>query len=123
MATLFQRLGGESAIMATVGLFYEKVLADERTKAFFDGLPMDAQVQKQMAFMAWAFGGPREYQGRDLREAHAKLVKRGLGDAEFDVVVSHLEATLRELNVAGDLIAEVLAIVEGTRNHVLGRGP
>jgi hemoglobin len=121
MASLFERLGGEAAIMAAVGLFYEKVLADDRTKPFFEGLPMEAQTQKQVAFMAWAFGGPREYPGRDLRDAHARLVKKGLGDTEFDAVVSHLDTTLRELSVGADLIAEVLVIVEGTRNHVLGR--
>lgn len=107
--------------MAAVERFYEKVLADNRTRPYFAGLSMAAQTQKQVAFMAWAFGGPAEYKGRDLAEAHAKLVKRGLGNVEFDAVKGHLEATLREIGVSDELAREALSVVEGTRDHVLGR--
>jgi hemoglobin len=120
--SLFERIGGEAAITAAVDLFYEKVMADERTRPFFSGLDMDAQIRKQRAFMTWAFGGPNEYRGRDLKSAHAKLVhERGLGDVHFDAVAQHLQATLVELAVPSPLIAEVLAIVGGTRDQVLGR--
>src|SRR4051794_21189913 len=97
--SLFERIGGEAAVMAAVDLFYKKVLADSVTRPFFDGLDMSAQAKKQMSFMMWAFGGPKEYRGRPLREAHAKLVKdRGLSEVHFAAVATHLEATLRELD-------------------------
>ncbi len=93
--TLYDRLGGEAAIMAAVEGFYTRVLADPLTAPFFAGLDMTAQSQKQIAFMIRAFGGPETMKGRDLRSAHAALVKeRGLGDVHFDAVVGHLEATL-----------------------------
>jgi hemoglobin len=108
--------------MAAVERFYEKVLADPRTRPFFEGLPIALQTQKQVAFMAWAFGGPAEYKGRDLREAHAKLVQqKGLSDAQFDAVVQLLEETLRELGVTEDLVIEARTLVAGTRDQVLGR--
>ena len=119
--TLYERIGGEGAVMAAVELFYKKVLADETTRPFFAGLDMATQTQKQISFMTWAFGGPAEYRGRDLRAAHAGLVKRGLGDAHFDAVAGHLEATLRELGVDQALISEALGIVAGTRSEVLNR--
>lgn len=120
--SLYERLGGEAAIMAAVDLFYEKVLADELTRPFFDELDMESQSRKQVAFMAWAFGGPSEFKGRNLRSAHAQLVqKKGLSDAHFDAVAGHLQSTLRELGVADDLIQEALAIVGSTRSQVLGR--
>ena len=107
--------------MACVERLYEKVLADPRTRPFFEGLSMSVQTQKQISFLSWAFGGPPEYRGRDLGEAHAKLVARGLGDVEFDAVATLLDETLRELDVAEDLIAEVGAIVASMRDRVLGR--
>jgi len=119
--SLYERIGGESAIMAAVDLFYQKVIADELTRPFFEGLDLAAQTKKQIAFMTWAFGGPAEYRGRDLRTAHRGLVQRGLNDAHFDAVAKHLESTLRELGVAAPLIAEALAIVGGTRGEVLNR--
>jgi hemoglobin len=120
--SLYERLGGEAAIVAAVDLFYEKVLADPRTREFFVGLDMKAQTRKQVSFMTWAFGGPAENRGRDLRAAHAKLVReRGLSDVHFDAVAQHLQQTLRELGVTEDLIGEALGIVAGTRANVLNR--
>lgn len=120
--TLYARIGGEEAIMAAVDLFYEKVLADELTRPFFEALDMEALVKKQVAFMAWAFGGPDEYKGRDLRTAHADLVtKKGLSDEHFDRVAMHLEATLRELGVADDMVVEAMGLIAAQRSHVLNR--
>ena len=108
--------------MATVDLFYQKVLADDVTRPFFEALDMQAQTKKQIAFMTWALGGPVEYRGRDLTQAHAKLVRnKGLSDVHFDAVAKHLAATLAELGVEPPLIQEALAIVGGTRDQVLGR--
>ena len=50
--SLYDRLGGEAAIMAAVDRFYQKVLADELTRPFFAGLDMDAQIRKQISFMS-----------------------------------------------------------------------
>ena len=120
--SLYERIGGEAAIMAAVDLFYEKVLADPLTKPFFEKLDMDAQTKKQVAFMTVAFGGPDKYSGRDLRTAHAELVKdKGLGDEHFDAVAGHLKTTLEELGVKEDLVNEALTIVGGTRSEVLSR--
>jgi hemoglobin len=120
--TLFERIGGEAAVVAAVDLFYDKVMADALTRPFFAGIDMPAQIKKQVAFMTMAFGGPDQYKGRDLKTAHAGLVKdHGLTDVHFDAVAGHLEATLVELGVEPGLIHEALTIVAGTRNQVLGR--
>ena len=107
--------------MAAVDLFYQKVMADELTRPFFADLDMNAQVKKQVSFMTWAFGGPVEYKGRDLRTAHAGLVQKGLNDSHFDAVAGHLAATLRELGLGDDLIQEALGIVGSQRDAVLNR--
>lgn len=120
MASLYERLGGEAAIMAAVDLFYQRVLADELTRPFFEGLNLEAQIQKQIAFMTWAFGGPAQYKGRDLRTAHAGLVKKGLGEAHFQAVAKHLAETLSSLGISEELIKESLSIVGGTKGEVLG---
>ncbi len=119
--SLYELLGGEHAIEAAAGLFYEKVLADPLTAPFFQNLDMPAQVRKQIAFMAHAFGGPNGYKGRDLRTAHRPLVIQGLGDAHFDAVAGHLRTTLQELGVAEALVERSLAIVGSVRNDVLDR--
>ncbi|MGR8929923.1 MAG: group I truncated hemoglobin [Gammaproteobacteria bacterium] len=120
--TLYEQLGGEAAVSAAVEIFYRKVLADYRINRFFDNQNMDAQVAKQKSFLTMAFGGPNNYTGRDMREAHARLVKNlGLDDSHFDAVMEHLTATLQELNVPQNLIEQVAAIAESTRGDVLNR--
>lgn len=119
--TLFDKLGGEAAVNAAVDIFYRKVLADYRINRFFDNVDMEKQAAKQKAFLTMAFGGPHNYTGEDMRKGHAHLVKLGLNDSHFDAVMEHLGATLAELNVPQELIAQVAAIAESTRNDVLGR--
>lgn len=122
MSSLYERIGGEAAVMAAVDLFYRKVTDDPVTKPFFEGLDMDKQVQKQVSFMTWAFGGPDAYKGRDLTAAHARLVnEEGLSDPHFDAIASHLQETLEEMGVEKPLIDEALGIIAPTRDAVLGR--
>lgn len=119
--TLYQQLGGQAAVDAAVDVFYRKVLADDRISAFFDGVDMDRQIAKQKAFLTMAFGGPHNYTGADMRRGHQHLVARGLNDSHFDAVVENLGASLAELGVSAELIAQVAAIAESTRNDVLNR--
>ncbi|MFZ2448891.1 MAG: group 1 truncated hemoglobin [Methylovulum miyakonense] len=119
--TLYERIGGEAAVNAAVDIFYRKVLSDHRINRFFDNVDMEKQAAKQKAFLTMAFGGPHSYTGEDMRKGHAHLLKMGLDDSHFDAVVENLGATLQELSVPQELIAEVVAICETTRNDVLGR--
>lgn len=106
---------------AAVDRFYRKVLVDDRISAFFEGVDMDRQAAKQKAFLTMVFGGPSSYTGMDMRRGHAHLVARGLNDSHFDAVIENLGATLRDLGVAENLIGQVAALAETTRNDVLGR--
>jgi hemoglobin len=119
--TLYERIGGAEAVDAAVDVFYRKVLSDYRIYRFFDDIDMEKQAAKQKAFFTMAFGGPNTYTGADLRKAHARLVKMGLSNDHFNIVMEHLVATLNELNVQQDLIAEVETLAEGTRKDVLGK--
>jgi hemoglobin len=120
-ASLYERLGGEVAVNAAVDIFYSKVLADERIKHFFANTDMAMQRAKQKAFLTMAFGGPQNYSGKSMRDGHSHLVKQGLNDSHFDVLVELLGATLKELDVSQDMIAEVAAIAETTRSDVLSK--
>ena len=123
MSTLYEKIGGEPAVDAAVDLFYKKVLADERIKHFFEGVDMAKQHRMQKGFLTFAFGGPNNYNGKNMAAAHRKLVEeKGLDDSHFDAVVEDLGATLVELGVPDDLITEAAGFAESVRDAVLGRG-
>lgn len=119
--TLYNRVGGISSIDAAVELFYEKILADDRLKEFFVDVDIDRLQGMQRAFMSLALGGPDEYEGRDLRGAHAPLVERGLNDEHFDAVAEHLRNALEDLEVPVDVTDGIIGRVATVRDEVLGR--
>ncbi len=61
-------------------------------------------------------GGPSNYLGRNIREAHQHL---RIKEEHFQIVAGHLQATLEELNVPEDVVAEVMKVAVSVRNDVL----
>lgn len=106
--SLYQRLGGEAAIKATVDEFYKRVLADPSLAPFFKAKQMKNLEQQQVAFFTTALGGPAIYTGRSMKDAHAKSK---IASSHFDAVAGHLVATLQHLGISPDLIDEVVAAV------------
>lgn len=119
--SLFERLGGQEAVNKAVDIFYRKMLMDERVSHFFDDIDMEKQILKQKGFLTMVFGGPNHYSGKNMKEGHAHLLKRGLNDSHVDIVIEHLGATLNELGAASEDIQKVAAIANSVRDNVLGR--
>jgi len=120
-STLYNQIGGAAAVNVAVDIFYQKVLDDPRIAHFFNDIDMLQQKRKQKSFLSFVFGGPATYNGKDMRQAHARLVSKGLVGEHFDAVAEHLEATLEELNVADELIDEVMAVADSVRGDVLNQ--
>ena len=119
--SLFKRLGGQNAVNTAVDIFYRKMLSDSRVSHFFDDVDMDQQIIKQKGFLTMVFGGPNKYEGKDMREGHRHLIKRGLNDTHVDIVIEHLGDTLRELNANEEDIKKVAEIANSVRDDVLDR--
>ncbi|BCD98877.1 group I truncated hemoglobin [Marinagarivorans cellulosilyticus] len=116
--SLFERIGGAPAVDAAVDIFYRKVLTDDRISHFFDSVDMDAQIAKQKAFLTMAFGGPNNYSGKDMREAHKHM---NLTEEHFNAVVENLAATLTELGVKEDDINEIAGIAISVKDDILNK--
>ena len=116
--SLYESLGGEAAVNAAVDIFYRKVLADDRIAHHFEHIDMDLQREKQKAFLTVAFGGPNRYSGSDMRAAHKHLK---LTEGDFNAVMEHLGATLKELNVPDPLIGKAASIALSVKSDVLNR--
>jgi hemoglobin len=121
MSSLYEQLGGEAAIDAAVDKFYRKVLKDDRINSFFEDTDMERQAAKQKAFLTFAFGGPNNYTGMDMRKGHAHMLEKGLNDSHVDAVIENLASTLTEMGVADELVAQVGEIANSVRDDVLSR--
>ena len=115
--TLFEILGSD-AISAVVEKFYERMLSDDLVSHFFKNTNMQFQKKHMKNFITFATGGPKSYEGRDMRAAHKDMK---LTDEHFDRVVFNLATTLREFSVAEELIKRLADLIEPLRNDVLNR--
>jgi hemoglobin len=121
--TLYDRLGGEKAVEAVVGKFYERMLSDQRVSRFFADTNMVKQHAKQVSFISYVFGSPKKYSGLAMDHAHRRLVKdMGMSDVHFDATKENLDLTLEEVGVPKDLRQEVASLFETLREQVLCRG-
>lgn len=116
--TLYERLGGEEAISAVVDRFYDRVTADERLEEFFEGVNMTQLRAHQTQFISSVTGGPVDYTGDDMYEAHKHL---DLDEGDFAAVAGHLRASLEEFDVPEEEINEVMTAVAGLEDDILGR--
>jgi hemoglobin len=116
--SVYEEIGGAGAVDAAVDIFYRKVLMDDRISEFFDTVDMEAQHAKQKAFLTMVFGGPNQYSGLDMREAH-KTMK--LTDEHFGAVAEHLVATLVELSVPQNHIDSIVGIALSVKDEVLNK--
>lgn len=117
--SLFDRIGGMPAVEAAVDIFYQKVLADDHIKDFFIHTDMQAQRNKQRAFLSFVLGAKTEYTGKSMRKAHERLHEKGLNASHFDAVIKHLGDTLKELQVPDKWVKEVITIADSTRADIL----
>ena len=116
--SLYERIGGATAVDTAVDIFYRKVLSDDRISHFFDTVDMETQAAKQKAFLSMVFGGPNQYSGKDLREGHKHME---LTEEHFNAVIENLASTLQELGVGETEIREIAAIAGSVKDDVLNR--
>ena len=118
---LYEHIGGGKTVNKLVQVFYDKALADERLSPFFRQTDMANLRARQAMFLTMLLGGSRTFSGIDLATAHASARQRGMNDETFDALLVHFRESLMEINVAQDYIDEVMALLENTRDRVLGR--
>lgn len=107
-ATLYERLGGRESISAVVDEFYDRILSDDRVNHYFEETDVEALRAHQTQFIASVAGGPIEYDGADLSEAHAQLAIDG---RDFRIVANHLNDALVAFDVPEPERREVIGAV------------
>ncbi|SCL36499.1 hemoglobin [Micromonospora nigra] len=115
----YERIGGAAAVKAAVELFYDKVLADPELAGYFAEVDMVGQRRHLALMLTVVLGGPNEYAGRGLAEAHQPL---HIPVEHYVAVGGHLTATLAELGVPGDVISDVQGVLAQVQDQVVAGG-
>ena len=117
--TLYERLGGYDGIAAIVDDLLPRLLGDPQLAVYWKGKCLDSlKKDRQLIvdFLGSAFGGPVTYLGRDMKTSHDGL---GITEAEWSRFIDHVNATMRNMAVAGREAAEFLAAAESLKGDVV----
>jgi hemoglobin len=117
--SLYDRLGGRDGIRAVVDEFYDRLLADEEIGAFFEDTDMESLKRHQTDHLVEAAGGPAEYTGPPIRDAHLHVP---FTEAHIERAVEHLEASLDAFDVPADDAAAVIGAVTRFEADLLATG-
>lgn len=104
--SLYDRLGGKTALDAVVGDFANRVLADTRINKKFAKTNAPRLVKNLTDFLCEATGGGCKYKGLSMKKSHKNM---GITKGEFGALVEDLVATLDKFNVPAKEKGEVLA--------------
>ncbi|MBA5873650.1 MAG: group 1 truncated hemoglobin [Nitrospira sp. CR1.2] len=94
--SLYDRLGGKTAITAVVDDFVGRVAADTRINGKFANANIPRLKSMLVDQICQASGGPCAYTGRDMKSTHAGM---SVSSSDFDALVGDLVATLNKFKV------------------------
>jgi hemoglobin len=114
--SLYDRLGGKTAIVAVVDDFVGNVAADARINGFFAHTNIPHLKSELVDQICAASGGPCTYTGRSMKEAHQGM---GVSSADFDALVQDLEKTLDKFKVPAKEQGELLAVLGPMKSDIV----
>jgi hemoglobin len=119
--TLYERLGGAAGIAKIVDDLVEAHLNNPRIQARF--LPylerpdVVAEVKRNTRdFLGAASGGPEQYRGRQMSDAHRGM---NITDAEFAAAVDDIVATLEKNNIDARSREQILGMVSSLKDEII----
>lgn len=126
--SLYDRLGGVSAISAVVDQFITNVAADPNMVRTFTPLLQEVQKGNTARLTALrnnlidqigeASGGPQKYTGKDMVTAHKGMK---ITDTEFNSLVNDLVMALNKFNVPSTEQNELLGVLGGLKSQIVGQ--
>ncbi len=96
--------------------FYRRILADKALAPLFAKTDMKKQRSHQIAFLAYALGGPNEYKGASMKAAHAG---RGITADHFGRVAGHLQSTLQWAKVGEPEVTAIMGAAASLQSDVV----
>jgi hemoglobin len=120
--TLYERLGGAPAIAMVVDDVIERAyvdpvfVANKKIHAAHMRFPKPIYKFNATCLACQAFGGPKMYMGRSLKDAHWHL---DIHEAEWQELIKIFRDSMTSFKVPAKDQDEVLAIIESTKGDIV----
>jgi hemoglobin len=114
--TIYERMGGDSAVRAVVDGMYVRILGDAELRPLFSGVNMKRLKEQQYAFFSQTLGGPARYKGPGMKEVHAHL---NVESRHFERVALHLAAALHSQGLEEEVADEIMTAVGSMADDIV----
>ena len=114
--SLYDRLGGKSAITAVIDTFVARVAADNRINKKFARTNIPRVKTMLVDQVCAQTGGPCTYTGRTMKEAHRGM---RVTEGEFNALVEDLVSALNQFNVPKREQDELLAALGSMKGDIV----
>lgn len=124
--SLYERLGGIYAIATVVDDFIDRVMDDPRLNAnpkvdeAHHKVPPAGFKYLVTEMVGWATGGPQTYTGKSMADSHAHL---DITEGEWQAFMDDLHQTFEKFQLPAAERAELVAIVNSTKNDIVKQTP
>jgi hemoglobin len=121
-SALYDRLGGIYNIATVVDDLIDRIMVDPRLNAnprvdeAHHRVPPAGFKYLVSEMVGWASGGQQHYSGRSMLDSHRDLM---ITSEEWQAFMDDLQQTLDKFNVPQAEQAELVAIVESTREDIV----
>ncbi len=117
--SLYQRLGGYDAIAAVVNNLLPRLENDSQLGRFWahrgnDGIEREKQLL--IDYLCTSAGGPLLYTGREMKQSHVGM---NISESDWQIFLSHLNATLDAFSVPDKERADVLGFIDSTKADIV----
>jgi hemoglobin len=117
--TLFERLGGYTAISAVANDLLPRLQGDSQLGRFWahrgeDGVKREKQLL--IDYLCECTGGPMYYRGRNMALSHKGM---RISESDWSIFLGHAAATLNRFEVPEAEQREVVAFVQGLKKDIV----
>ncbi len=115
-SSLYNRLGGKTAITAVVDQFVANVAQDQRINGRFATTDIPKLKRHLVDQVCMASGGPCTYAGRDMKTTHAGMK---ISHADFTALVEDLVGALNKFKVPDAEQNELLGLLGPMKKDIV----
>jgi hemoglobin len=115
---LYNAFGGKTGLAALIDDFVARLVADSRTKPFFEHADLDnlkTQLTDQLCALS---GGPCQYGGRDMKTAHEGM---GVRPSHFNALVEVLQKSMDAKKIPFTVQNRMLALLAPMHRDIIAK--
>jgi truncated hemoglobin YjbI len=113
---LYDTLGGEAAVIEYIEKVYPMVKADSTIGFFLDKVEPTKHKASLVSFLSSLFGGPNEYKGKDMQNAHKGM---GINDMHYQKMLDINTDCLNSMGMPEEIVNEITRVFESFRPDIV----